>query len=384
MMRQKRELIYLTGFILSLPIALTSYINSSVLETYVSRYYIGILYAIASVITIIGMLIMPRILTRLGNRKTVLMFSLLFLLSLALIALGEKDFIVLPAFMLYFITSNLIFASLDIFIEDFSKDSLSIGGIHGVYLTIINLAWIVSQIMSGSIIAKSSFQGIYLLSALFMALVCVIFAMFLHDFKDPKYEKVPVLKTIGLFFKRKNILKIYFINLILKFFYAWMIIYTPIYMREYIGFDWSQIGIIFSVMLLPFVIVEFPLGKLSDRIGEKKMLVIGFIIISISTLMIPFFTAKTILLWMLILFATRVGAATIEIMSENYFFKSITEEEADVLSFFRSTGPLSFIIAPLLAIPVLLFAPSFSYIFLVLGVIMLAGFLISLRLTDVK
>lgn len=382
-MIHNRKIIYLAGFLLSIPIALTSYINSSILEIYITKDYLGIIYVIASIITIIGMLQMPKILNRLGNRFTTLLFSLLFLLSLILLALGTKNFIVLSAFIIYFVSANFVFASLDIFIEDFSKDS-KIGRIRGVYLTIINSAWIISQMISGSIIAKSSFQGIYLLSALFMALVCVIFALFLRDFKDPKYEKVSIFKTILFFFQKKNILKIYLVSLILRFFYAWMIIYTPIYLREYLGFDWSQIGIIFSIMLLPFILLEFPLGKLSDRIGEKKMLTIGFLIISLSTLMIPFFLTKSLSLWALVLFITRIGAATIEIMSESYFFKSITEEEADVLGFFRNTNPLSFIIAPLLAIPVLLIVPSFQYLFYVLGAIMLGGFLISLRLKDVR
>lgn len=383
MMQRKREIIYLAGFLLAMPIALTSYLNSSILETYAGKNYLGIIYVIASIITIIGMLSMPRILNRFGNRQTVLIYSLLFLLSLVLIALGGKGFIVLPAFILYFTTSNLIFASLDIFIEDFSKNS-PIGGIRGIYLTLISLAWVISQVISGSIIAKSSFRGIYLLSALFTALLCIIFVLFLHNFKDPKYEKVSIMQTIYLFFAKKNILKVYLISLILKFFYAWMVIYTPIYMHEYIGFNWSEIGIIFGIMLLPFIILEFPLGRLSDNIGEKKILIIGFLIISISTLMIPFFTTKEFFLWAFILFTTRVGAAIIEIMSENLFFKSIREEETNVLSFFRSTNPLSYIIAPLLAIPVLLLVPSFQYLFYILGAIMLGGFLISLRLTDVR
>src|SRR3989344_2858619 len=382
-MRHNRKIIYIVGFLISIPVALTSYINSSILEIYVNKYYLGIIYVIASIVTIVGMLQMPKILTRLGNRFTTIFFSILFLLSLILLALGDRDFIVIPAFIIYFISSYFIFASLDIFIEDFSKDS-PVGGIRGVYLTITSFAWVISQMISGSIIAKSSFAGIYLLSALFTTLVCVIFFIFLHDFKDPKYKKVSIFETILFFLQKKNILKIYLISLILKFFYAWMIIYTPIYMHEYIGFDWNEIGIIFSIMLLPFIILDFPLGKLSDRIGEKKMLNIGFLIIGISTLIIPLFTTKTFALWTLILFTTRIGAATIEIMSESFFFKSIKEENADVLSFFRSTNPLSYIIAPLFAIPILLLVPSFKYLFFVLGAVMLYGFLISLRLKDVK
>jgi MFS family permease len=163
-----------------------------------------------------------------------------------------------------------------------------------------------------------------------------------------------------------------------------MIIYTPIYLHTYIGFAWDKIGIIFSIMLLPFVILDFPLGKLSDKIGEKKMLLFGFVIICLSTLVIPFINTPTLWLWAFVLLLTRIGAATIETMSESYFFKYISEENIDLISFFRNTGPLSFIIGPALAIPVLLFIPSFQYIFFVLSAVLMCGFLVTLRLRDVK
>ena len=358
-MKHNRKIIYLAGFLISVPIALTSYINSSLLEIYVDKYFLGIIYMLASLITIIGMAKMPKILTRLGNRKSTLLFCLIFLASLILMGLGGKGFIVIPAFIFYFVSVNLIFATLDIFIEDFSKNS-PVGGIRGVYLTIINFAWVIAQMMSGSVIAKSSLPGIYLLSALFVSLVCIIFSLFLRDFKDPQYEKVPILRTIIFFWRNRNIAKIYLITLILRFFYAWMIIYTPIYMHEYIGFDWSQIGIIFSIMLLPFIILELPLGILSDRIGEKKMLLLGFSIMALSVLVIPLITEPIFWIWALILFTTRIGAATIEVMNESYFFKIVKEEYANEISFFRNAPSISYIIAPLLAVSINSFSKVFS------------------------
>ena len=217
-----------------------------------------------------------------------------------------------------------------------------------------------------------------------MILVAVIFLLALRDFKDPGYKKMPVGRTIKYFLRNKHISKIYILNFILKFFFAWMIIYTPIYLHEYIGFGWSQIGLIFTIMLLPFVILEFPLGMWSDKIGEKEMLLAGFSISALFTLVIPFIPEPRLWLWAGVLFATRVGAATIEVMSENYFFKLVREENADAISFFRNTGPLSYIIAPLLAIPILLFVPSFEYLFYILGAILLVGLLITLRIKDVQ
>jgi MFS family permease len=163
-----------------------------------------------------------------------------------------------------------------------------------------------------------------------------------------------------------------------------MVIYSPIYLHEYLNFNWEQTAIIFTIMLIPFILVDYPLGYISDKIGEKKILLFGFFISAFFTLLIPFITIPKIWIWALILFGTRVGAATIEVMSESYFFKEIGEKNADEISFFRNTFPLSYIIAPLLAIPVLLLTPSFEYIFFVLGAIMLLGLFTTLRLKDKK
>ena len=249
---------------------------------------------------------------------------------------------------------------------------------------ILNGAWVVAQMISGSIIAKSSFTGIYIFSAGFMFLVYVIFSIFLHDYQDPIYKKVPIKKTARYFLENKNFSKIYFLNFILKFFFTWMIIYTPIYLHEYIGFTWQEMGIIFTIMLLPFVILDYPLGKISDKIGEKRLLMLGFSISALFTILIPLVTVKTLWIWAAVLFFTRVGAATIEVMSESYFFKSVTEENADAIGFFRNTSPLSFIVAPILAIPILLFVPSFEYIFFVLAAILLMGLFVTLHLRDVR
>ncbi len=382
-LKNDRKIVYLAGFLFSIHLALTSYVNSSFLQSYVSENYVGLVYVLASIVTIIGLLEMPRLLRRTGNRYATLIFSLICLVSLLALSVLNQKIPVILAFIAYFASGNFIIATLDIFVEEFSKDK-NIGKLRGLFLVVANSAWVVAQMVSGTIIDKSSYKGIYVFAAVFMALVAGIFIMFLKDFKDPVYKKVPVLKTLSFFRQDKNISRIYFINFILKFFFAWMVIYTPIFLHEHIGFTWDKIGLIFTIMLLPFVILEFPLGKLSDKIGEKKMLLSGFLITAFFALMIPFIKGADLILWAIILFGTRVGAAIIEVMSESYFFKVVNSERADAISFFRNTYPLSYIIAPLLAVPILFLIPSFEYLFFILGAVMFCGFLITLRLKDVK
>lgn len=382
-MKSNKKIIFLAGFLFSISIALTSYINSSFLGKYISENYVGAIYIIASICTIWGMLKMPKILSRLGNRFTALLFSLLNLISLLLMASIDNVYVIIPAFILFFISINFIFASFDIFVEDISQNS-TIGKLRGLFLMATNLAWVLAQLVSSSIIAKSSFQGIYLFSAGFLFLVSTILIFGFENFKDPKYTKVPILKTIRVFIENRNISKIYLINLILKLFFAWMVIYIPIYLYQYMHFGWKEIGIIFTVMLIPFVLLDYPLGKLSDKIGEKKILLIGFLFSIAFTFMIPFIARPEVWIWALILFGTRIGAATIEVMSEGYFFKEIKEKNSDEVSFFRNTYPVSYVLAPLIAIPALLFIPSFKYLFFIVTIFLLIGFFLTLRLRDIK
>ena len=199
----------------------------------------------------------------------------------------------------------------------------------------------------------------------------------LKNISDPRYDKIKTIKFVGRFFKNKNLFRIYGINFLLQFFYSWMVIYTPIYLFAYLDFDWKQIGMIFSVMLLPFIIFPFPLGKYSDKIGERKLLMLGFFMTAFFTFILFFIQKHEVWIWALVLFATRAGASTIETMSDAYFFKHIKPENEEFVGVYRSVPSMAYIIGPLSASLVFLLVPSFNFIFLILGALMLCGIYLS-------
>jgi MFS family permease len=232
-----------------------------------------------------------------------------------------------------------------------------------------------SPLLAAFLITKEGgYKTIYTLAFFFVVIMTIGLIFSVKTFEDKIYKKTPFLETYRYLKTNHHMLTITIFNFILQFFYVWMVVYTPIYLYQHIGLGWGQIGIIFTIMLAPFVLFSFPIGVLIDKyhVSKRMLLYIGFIIISVSTLLIAGITTKNILLWGVVLFMTRVGASIIETTSEIYFFTHIKEEETYLLSVFRDMMPVAYIIAPLISTLIFIFLP-FKFLFIILSIILLSG-----------
>jgi len=381
--KKLRYVIYALGLLGALQISLPGYINSSFIEQFMPEKALGILYAISSVLAVIILSIIPRILRRVGNYLTLLFLSIITLTSLIVLAFNQNTYLILLAFIIYLTIHVVAFLNLDILLEGQSTDSET-GKIRGLYLTISNLAWVVSPFIVGLLLTNGDYWKVYGLASLFIIPFIIILSIFFKKFKDPVYINTPFWKTLKKLRNQKDIYKIFAVRTLLQFFYSWMVIYTPIYLHKYIGLDWKTIGIIFSIMLLPFLLFQLPLGILADKIfGEKEILNLALILIGITTISLSFITSEAIWIWGSLLFITRIGASSIEIMTESYFFKKVDEKDADIISFFRMSRPIAYIFGPMLA-SLTIFLVDFRFIFLILGIIMLGGLKYGLTLKDTK
>ncbi|OHA19893.1 MAG: hypothetical protein A2836_00015 [Candidatus Taylorbacteria bacterium RIFCSPHIGHO2_01_FULL_45_63] len=374
---------YLLAFLLTLHAALPVYINSSFLSTITGEKYVGLIYILCSILTIFALTKMSVVLKAIGNYTAVLSLLALETACLIIMAFSEAKVAVIAAFILNFIAIVVIGLTIDIFLESDSS-SKKVGRIRGMFLTSANAAWIIAPAISSFILSDSEYSKIFLAAALLSFPVFFLIHHNLKDFKDPPYQKIAFFQTLREVWRDKNILGIFMINFLLQFFFTWMVIYTPIYLHQYIGFSWREIGIIFSIMLLPFVILEIPLGRLADtRYGEKEMLAIGFIVMAVSTGLVSFIPVKDMALWIVLLFLTRVGASTVEVMSETYFFKKIDPDKVHIMSAFRMLRPLSYTISPIAAMILLFFIPL-QYLFIPLAFLLFYGVRYSLTLEDTR
>lgn len=378
--------VYLFSFLFAFHSALPTYINSSFLNVFISERLLGVVYSIASAITILLFFLAPYILKKFGNYRVCLSLIILEISALAVLTISQTSFWLLTSFIISLITIPFIYLSLDVFLEGFSVNKET-GRVRGIYLTLANLAWIFSPFISSMILTNGDYWKVYLTALIFLIPILFILLTNLKNFKDSKYEVTSFKNTSNKIWKDKNIKNIFLTNFLLHFFYSWMTIYTPLYLHKYVGFSWTDIGIIFGIMLLPFVFVQFPLGKIADeKYGEKEILSFGFIILAVSTIVLFFIPKDSSLwFWAIILFITRIGAGSIEVMSDTYFFKKVDSLDANIISFFRIARPLAYMLGPLIATVCLsLVGAEGGYLFLILGVIMFSGLWFSLRLKDTK
>ncbi|HEY1041561.1 MAG TPA: MFS transporter [Candidatus Paceibacterota bacterium] len=332
--------------------ALLSYINSTFLtENFnLSADQVGLLFSAGSIISLILLFIAPKYIYKFGKQKILVTFSLITALCVFLVSSIPFP---LAAFMfiLFLAGNQIIWYLIDLEVEDETpvKDT---GRMRGVLFTLLNFSWLIFPALAARLIGHGiSLSAFYTWTAVALVTIAITTLLQPDSRMTPKISPSQVSYAHILeFFKstERNIL--FGVHLILKIFYAVMIIYTPLYLREVQNIPWSQIDGIFFVMLLPFVLLEFPIGYLEDKkFKEHFFLRIGFVVMFISLIVFVLTTSPKWIIWALILFSTRIGAALIEVSAESAFFKKIKRSEIEFISVFRSATPIAFIVTPIFA-----------------------------------
>ncbi|MEA2715188.1 MAG: hypothetical protein QOG91_216 [Candidatus Parcubacteria bacterium] len=369
------------GFIYILHSVIPLYSNSSFLALFADERTIGFIYMAGAAISIFFYLIAPAIIRRLGNYTFTLIVVCLQIAAFYGLVAADSPQVLSYVFILQFGLSSLIGLALDIFLEGYT-DVASIGTVRGFYNATLNASFVVAPLIGTMLIGVDNYRNTYVAAlAMLFPLLYLIYRNF-PRFHDENYTHLSPWHLIKHVYRNENWVKLMFASLILQTFYSWMIVYSPIYLNRNLGFSWQEIGIIIVVMLLPFPLVQYPLGKMADKkYGEKEIMAIGLAIMGVSTIALSFFTIQSVLVWALLLFTTRIGAAAAEIMIETYFFKTVPPRDAAVLGIFRITRPLSYFIAPMITLIGLFFTTD-RYLFIIVGLVCFIGLIPALSIRD--
>lgn len=380
-----RRNVYIVSFLYSLQFGLLLFFNSSFLrERGFSDQEIGVVFAAGYALAILILHLIPRLLPLFGDRR--LFAGGLFAAGLLFSAISVSTELLPVAIMLpmALAISMTLYVLLDIFLQTASADMNKIGGRRGLMSTLANGAYILAQFFAIFLLARGSFLLLYTVTACMLIVLGVVGYAAFRRFRDAAYEKPRLGGVLARLRTSSDLRNVFATQFLLRLFYSVMVIYTPLYLHEHIGLSLADMGIVFAVMLLPFILFEVAIGRLEDtRWGEQEVLLLGFAITAIATAGIAAIDSTSVVAWALALFATRIGAVCLDAGSEAYFFKHVRGGDAGVVSSFRMLYPLAYIVGPL-AGAALLFVLPLKFLFIALGAVMLVGIVPTRALRDTR
>ncbi len=370
--KNKVRLISFLSFLLGFLDAFLIYILSAYFSLAIGSDNVGVFYFIAYSGILFFLFYLQPFIRAIGKARSLYFWLGIIILSGVILTRLPVSWFSVGIVLIFIMAKQLIWVVLDVMLEGFSKDQVS-GRIRGLYLTIMNAGLLLAPFLSTLTLERFHYGGVFFVLTIGYMLVFIIALIGFRNDNAVFQGKIKLRQTFAKMRQRKNLLHIYHISFAMDFFYAMMIVYTPLYLRS-LDFAWSEIGVIFTIMLLPFVLLQYPLGVLADkRLGEKELLIASIVVTMIATFALWFLGKQTLFVWGAALFLTRVGIAGIEVLRDSYFYKQIDGDNMDIIAFFRTTTPVANIIGALLSVILLIFFPLKS-------VFLLAALALSLSL----
>lgn len=213
-------------------------------------------------------------------------------------------------------------------------------------MAIFNMGVLISPLIGGLILSLySSFAVLYVVSALILVPYLFFLHKYLSHIKEPAYHQVNIFDAASLAFRNKNLRAALVAAFMVHSFYAVMVIYSPLYLTG-LGISLPlYMTIILPIALIPLVVLPYELGYLADKkFGEKEMLIIGLLILVVSSFLCVIITTNDIRIWVLVFLFSRIGASFVETMAFSYYFKKIGPEDPSLTALFINMHGLATLI----------------------------------------
>ncbi len=328
---------------------------------------VGLFYLLAYAVVLVILLNLHKSVRAWGKKNIFLLAIAGRTLLMVVLYFSQQAMVNLLSAMAYMACSYLTYVSLDMILESFSRDQ-STGRTRGLNLTLASWGFVFGPFISTTILAKFDFTGLFFILAIFNLAILLFSIIKMPETAHDNLVRKTTGEMLSRAWRQKNILRIYYVSFVLEFFYALIIIYTPIYLRS-LGLSWQEIGYAFTVMLIPFLIIEYPIGLIVDKKKNENKLILMFLTILIFTTAAIFFIhSKEVWLWATILLGTRMGAAGLDVLRDIYFYKRVGGVDVDLIDFYRTACPLAVLVGAAMAGLLLLFLPL-PYIFLTVALV---------------
>ena len=237
-------------------------------------------------------------------------------------------------------------------------------GIYGVFLA---LAMGLGPMLGGFIASIDVFMPYWV--AAFLSLMVLPLALFGLD--DPVFikKRVSLKQSIMAAKEYPKIVVPCLFNFIDRLHMGFILTALPLFLFQVLGLSESLRGMALGLFAMPFIILQYPMGKLSDKYGRYKQLVIGSAIYGVILSILGFvgsfgFIHLVIILILLGVFSGITSPASMALVGDSVE----QDESAMAMGFFNFVGNMGIVIGPIVLGLLLIYA-NFAIAFLVAGLI---------------
>ncbi len=245
-----------------------------------SIIFTGFIVGVYSMVHIPSNIVFGRLVDKIGRNKLISIGVFLDGISMLLYAIAQDPLFLLFGRIVHGIGGGFGGPATMAYISDATTQRRSGRGmaLYGISIGFSNLIGFLLGGMVAQIIGESN---------LFLIMAIVLFIMsftsfFLPSIYQPSKEKISFKEEFKTFRKivlRKSMISPYFSILAMMFN---MGIVTAVYtlMLENAAYTVGQTGMILSIMVIFSILIHYPAGILSDKIGYTKVMLIGLLLVA--------------------------------------------------------------------------------------------------------
>ncbi len=381
-----RVILSVGNFFFAISSGLTVYIIFPFLSTLMPAAHAGLVVALGGALALLSFTFLPALVARYGAQEVAIVAGLSEMIALFALAIAPG---VVPAALLIILMLALqpfIAYELDLLLEATVTERKTVAEVRTAFLTAWNVGICAAPLLLGALLDDSNAYGRIFIAAggAFVPFIVLFVARNLPRGVPPRLSHLS--DTFSHVVHNRDLSAVTFAHLLLYLFFTWAPLYVPVYLHSVLGIPWTTLGWMFSVILIPYVLIEYPAGWLADRfLGDKKLLFLGFILAGGAFAALGTLSAgSSVSLILTILIISRVGAALIESMTVGHFFRRVSSSDIGSMSFFRGVWPLASIIAPLIGSAILYFGDYQTLFVLTGGFIVIAGALSAAMIKDFR
>lgn len=362
----------------------------TVLTPYLSRYipeaHTALVIAAGAAISLIAFPYVPPLLRRFGVKSVTLGYVALSGLTLFLLFLDPSPVLAIVFVALFSAYQPIIGYLLDLLLEATIASETETGRIRTLFLTCGNVSLVVAPVLIGLLLgAGDAYEHLFIIGAL-SALISVAILSQVKTLAHVSPTVSHMKEVIHCLVGDRDFQAVAIAFATLQFMYNLAPFFVPLYLHNHLGIPWSELGPMFAIMLIPFVVLEYPAGYLADRFfGDRELMALGLLVTGAAFAAMAFIVPGTALFAILmVLLVTRIGAAVAEATIESHFFRRVSASDTNSVAVFRMIRPTATLVAPLVG-AVILMTSSYSILFFSTGIlIIIFGVASALSIKDIR